>query len=41
MDSIVHAFHKVMGSVEEVIDHFNKQKEFVPIEERAVKLVDL
>jgi hypothetical protein len=30
-----------MGSVDEVIDHFNKQKEFVPIEERAVKLVDL
>jgi dTDP-4-amino-4,6-dideoxygalactose transaminase len=41
IDSIVHAFHKVMGRVEEVIDHFNMQKEFVPIEERAAKLVDL
>ena len=41
MDYIVHAFQKVMDSVEEVVDHFNKQKEFVPIEERAVKLVDL
>jgi dTDP-4-amino-4,6-dideoxygalactose transaminase len=41
LDAIVHALQKVMGSVDEVIDHFNERKEFVPIEERAVKLVDL
>jgi len=41
IDAIAHAFGKVMAHVDEALVHFNRHKDYAPIEERAVKLVDL